>query len=66
MYMLSRATYPGAPSYGGVRTWVKSSQARGNRALAEASNLLGCKEYAQQDLYPTNRQSSEPQRDTVR
>ncbi len=23
--ILSRATYPGAPSYGGVRTWVESS-----------------------------------------
>ncbi len=26
-YILSRATYPGAPSYGGVRTSVESSQA---------------------------------------
>ncbi len=43
--ILSRATYPGAPSYDGVRTLVESSQARKNRALAEASNLLGCKEY---------------------
>ena len=43
--ILSDATYPGAPSYGGVRTWVEGSQARGNRALAEASNLLGWKEY---------------------
>ncbi len=25
-YMLSRATYPGDPSYGGVRTWVEGSQ----------------------------------------
>ncbi len=34
---------PGAPSYGGVRTWVEGSQTCGDRALAEASNLLGCK-----------------------
>ena len=34
-YILSRATFPGALSYGGVRTWVE----------AEASNLLGYKEY---------------------
>ena len=44
-YILSCATYPRAPSYGGVRTWVEGSQALGNRALAEASNLLGCKDY---------------------
>ena len=44
--ILSRATFPGAPSYNGVRTWVEGSQARGNRTLAEASNLLGYKEYA--------------------
>ena len=43
---------PGAPSYGVVRTWVEGSQMRGNRALAEASNLLGYKEYTQQDLKP--------------
>ena len=41
--ILSRATYPGAPSYGGVRAWVEGSQARRNRTLAEASNLLGYK-----------------------
>ncbi len=49
LYILSRATFPGAPSYGGVRTWVDGSQTRGDRALAEgltrafaeASNLLG-------------------------
>ena len=40
----------GAPSYGGMRTWVEGSQAGGNRTLAEASNLLGFKEYAQQDF----------------
>ncbi len=34
--ILSHATYPGAPSYGGVRTWVDSSQAH---ALAEASKI---------------------------
>ena len=28
---------PGAPGYGGVRTWVEGSQTRGDRALAEAS-----------------------------
>ena len=33
--ILLRATFPGAPSYGGVRTWVEGSQTRGNRALAE-------------------------------
>ena len=49
--ILSRATFPGAPSYGGVRTWVESSLAREDRALADASNLLGCKEYA---LYQKN------------
>ncbi len=27
--ILSRATFPGAPSYGGVRTWVEGSQTRG-------------------------------------
>ena len=26
LYILSRATFPGAPSYGGVRTWVEGSQ----------------------------------------
>ena len=32
IYILSRATYPwpGAPSFGGVRTWVEGSQTRGN------------------------------------
>ena len=50
MYLLSRATFPGAPSYGGVRTWVEGSQMRGDRALAGASNLLGYKECTQQDL----------------
>ncbi len=30
---------------------MKDSQARENRAMAEASNLLGCKEYTQQDLF---------------
>ena len=39
VYILSRATYPGVPSYGGVRTWVEGSQAS-----------KACKEYAQQDL----------------
>ena len=48
--ILSPATFPGAPSYGGVRTWVEGSQAHGNCPLAEASNLLGYKEYAQQDF----------------
>ena len=38
---MSRATFPGAPSYGGVSTWVEGSQKRGDRTLAEASNLLG-------------------------
>ena len=38
---------PGAPSYGGVRTWVEGSQMRGDRALARASNLPGYKEYTQ-------------------
>ncbi len=28
IYILSRATFPGAPSYGGMRTWVEGSQAR--------------------------------------
>ncbi len=34
---------PRAPSYGGVRSWVKpeGSQMCGDRALAGASNLLG-------------------------
>ena len=45
--ILSRATFPGAPSYGGVRAWVEGSQTRGDRALAGASNLLGYKEYTQ-------------------
>ncbi len=40
VYILSRATYQRAPRYGGVRTWVEGPQARGNRALAEVSNLL--------------------------
>ncbi len=31
--ILSRATFQGAPSYGGMRTWM------------EGSNLLGYKEY---------------------
>ncbi len=26
IYILSRATFPGAPSYAGVRTWVEGSQ----------------------------------------
>ncbi len=38
-----------APS--GVRAWVESPQEREAQALAEASNLLGCKEYAQHDLF---------------
>ena len=37
--VLSRATSLGAPSYGGVRTWVEGSQTHWGRALAEASNL---------------------------
>ncbi len=37
--ILSCATFPGAPSYGGVRTWVEGSKMHGYRALAEASNL---------------------------
>ncbi len=37
--ILSRATYPGAPSYGGMRTWVESSQAREDRALAETCRV---------------------------
>ncbi len=41
---------PRAPSYGGVRTWVEGSQMRGDRALVGASNLLGYKEYIQQDF----------------
>ncbi len=28
--VLSRATFPGAPSYSGVRTWVEGSQTRGS------------------------------------
>ncbi len=40
-YIMSCATYPGAPRYGGVRTWIEGSKAHGNRALAEASNLRG-------------------------
>ena len=50
LYILSRATFPGAPSYDGVRTWVEGSQTRGDSALAEASNPLGYKEYTQQDF----------------
>ncbi len=50
MNILSRATFPRAPSYGGVRTWVEGSQMCGDRALAEASNLLGYKEYTKQDF----------------
>ena len=42
--LLLRATYTGAPSCGGMRTWVEGSQARGNCTMAEASNLLGYKE----------------------
>ena len=38
--ILSRATFSGAPSYGGMRTCVECSQTHGSRALAEASNLL--------------------------
>ncbi len=45
---------PRAPSYGGVRTWVEGSQMRRDRALARASNLLGYKEYTQQDLKDTS------------
>ena len=41
---------PRAPGYGGVRTCVEGSQMRENHALARASNLLGYKEYTQQDL----------------
>ena len=41
---------PRAPSYGGVRTWVEGSQMSGDRALVGASNLLGYKEYTQQDF----------------
>ena len=48
--VLLHATFPGAPSYSGVRTWVEGSQTRGGRALSEASNLLGYKEYTQQDF----------------
>ena len=32
-YIVSCATFPGAPSYDGVRTWVESSHTRGNHAL---------------------------------
>ena len=35
-YILSRATFPGAPSYDGMRTWVEGSQTCGDRALDEA------------------------------
>ncbi len=48
--ILSRATFPGAPSYGGVKTWVEGSQMRGDLALADASNLLVYKKYNQQDF----------------
>ncbi len=48
--ILSRATFPWAPSYGSVRTWVEGSQTRGDRTLDEASNILGYKEYTQQDF----------------
>ncbi len=41
---------PRAPSYGDMRTWVEGSQMRGDRTLAGTSNLLGYKEYTQQDL----------------
>ena len=41
--VLSRATYHRAPRYGGVRTRVEGLLARGNHALAEASNLVGYK-----------------------
>ena len=34
---MSRATYPGAPSYGDMRTWVEGSQVRGNSMLAETT-----------------------------
>ncbi len=33
VYILSRATFPGAPSYGGVRTWVEGFQALEDRTL---------------------------------
>ncbi len=36
-YRLSRTTSLGAPSHGGLRTWVEGSQARRNRALAGAN-----------------------------
>ena len=42
-YILLRATYHRAPRYGGVRTWVEDLLARGERALPEASNLMGYK-----------------------
>ncbi len=53
--ILLRATSPGLPSYGGVRTWVEGSKRRGNRALARVSNLLGYKEYTQQDFLTYDR-----------
>ena len=52
--ILSRATFPGAPSYSGVKTWVEGSQTCGRRTLAEASNPLGYKEYTQQDFSMNN------------
>ncbi len=47
---MSRATYPGTPGYGGIRTWVESSQACDPHTLAEASVPLDYKEYAQYKL----------------
>ena len=49
--ILSHATFPGAPSYSGVRIWVEGSQTCRDRPLAEAFNQqLGYKEYTQQDF----------------
>ncbi len=43
LFILLCVTFPGAPSYGGVRTWVEGFQARGNGvgwSLKPITNLL--------------------------
>ncbi len=38
--ILSRATFPGGPSYGGVRTWVEGSQTCGNNKITNKQCLI--------------------------
>ncbi len=43
--ILSRATFPGAPSYGGVRTWVEGSHTLFNTDYYSKTNGSGSRQY---------------------